>query len=87
MLTKDQARKLRGDYIPTGKPVDIRTLRFRKTKDHEILLCCRPTSNDIQSGPIYCGDVSEFVAENDEGYVALCMRHKPPANLILPPAQ
>lgn len=82
MFTKEAARRLQRDFIPGGKSVDISTLRFRKTDDHEIYQCCRKVSHDLQSGPIYCGDIAEYFATTTDGYTCLCQRHKPPQHLI-----
>ena len=77
-LTKERARKLlKGDFIPGGKAVDVRDLTFRKTLEHEVFQCCARTGYDPQSGPFYCGDVAELVAEIEKdgivtGVVALC---------------
>ena len=82
-LTKEEARQIRrGDYIPKGPSVDITTLRFRHTKSNEVYQCCKQTSRDPQSGPIYCGDIADYVAETKSGYVALCGGHPPAKNQI-----
>lgn len=82
MFTKEDAKRLqKGDFIPRGERIsDISQITFRRTKDHEIYLCCAQTNYDIQSGPIYCGDVAEFIAFRENGhYIALCGKrgHKP----------
>lgn len=83
MLTKESAKRLQRDYIPNGKSVDISTLRFRRTDDHEVYQCCQRTGHDIQSGAIYCGKISEYVASVEgDGIVALCESHKPPTHLL-----
>jgi len=82
-LTKELAKKIRrGDIIPDGKSVSIKTLRFRKTKEDEIYCCCYRSGYDPQSGPMYCSDISEYVAFTSDGYVGCCERHAPPKNLI-----
>ena len=77
MLTKSEAKALRHmDYIPNGKKVDIRKLHFRETEEHEVFFCAAQTGNDIQSGPIYCGDVADWISHTQDGGVAcLCNRH------------
>jgi len=85
-MTKDDAKKLRGGFIPGVKPVDINTLVFRRTGNSEITRCCQPTSRDPQSGLIYCGDIAEYIAPSQGGYVALCERHRPPNKLLQQPA-
>jgi hypothetical protein len=83
MFTKSDAAKLQGDFIPGGKRVRLDSLLFRKTTDYEIYRCCQQSAYDIQSGPIYCGDIAEYIAPiEDKGKVALCERHRPPKNLI-----
>lgn len=89
-LTKEVAKKLlKRDFIPGGEPVDIRTLKFRKTKEHEVYRCCAPTGHDPQSGPYYCGEVAELVAfiEKDGrivSVVGVCNRqHKLPDGVIV----
>ncbi len=82
-LTKDTAKKIRlGNFIPEGKPADITTLRFRKTREYEVYYCCCRVGCDPQSGPMFCGDISEHVAFTADGYVGCCERHPPPKNLI-----
>lgn len=81
MITKSAARELtESDFIPGGERVDIRKLRFRRTEEHEVYRCCRQVADDIQSGPIYCGQVAEWVATTRGGMaiVATCERHAPP---------
>ena len=81
-LTKEKAKQLlKGDFIPGGKEVDITNLDFRETREDEVYQCCRQTGYDLQSGPLYCGNVAEYVAFTDGGLVALCgnqRRHFPP---------
>ena len=81
-LTKDDARRLRRDFIPSGGPVDINTLKFERTIAHEIYQCCKPVSYDPQSGPIYCGDICEYIAHTKNGVVTFCERHPPPAHTL-----
>ena len=84
VLAKEEAKKIRqGDFIPDGDSVDIRTLRFRKTREDEVFQCCRHVGYDPQSGPMYCGDIAEYVAYKDSKFVATCdrPRHRPPKNL------
>lgn len=83
ILTKEMAREIRqGDYIPKGiiGRVDANKLSFRKTTEHEIHRCCQITGNDPQSGPIYCGEIAEFIAFHNGGIVVLCGNrgHVPP---------
>jgi hypothetical protein len=83
-MNKSDAKKLveqMRDYIPGGKPVDVRSLTFRRTRDHEVLLCGTRTGNDIQSGPYYCGAVADWVASIREGTVAVCDRHGKQLNI------
>lgn len=85
MLSKRKARQLQRDFIPDGEPIDdINALEFERTKEDEVFQCCKPTAHDPQSGPIYCGDVAEYIAPVPEqgGVLALCERHRPPERLI-----
>jgi hypothetical protein len=74
---------LQEDYIPNGEEVDeesAKNLRFRRVREDEIYQCCCQTSRDIQSGPIYCGKLADYVAEtvDSEGIyavVAVCKKH------------
>jgi len=86
-LTKKIAKELiDGDFIPNDERVDIRELTFRRTQEHEVFRCCRSTGCDPQSGPLYCGDIAEFIAlvkiKGSVMVVSLCERHRPPKNLI-----
>jgi len=95
ILTKEKARELvNGDFVPNGKElVDARTLKFRKTKEHEVCRCHARVGYDPQSGPLYCGNIAEFVSETKEvkedvviiKRVALCGRgwHKPLKGTII----
>ena len=85
-MTKEDARRIKEpDFIPDGKSVDINTLRFRRTGSTEILRCCCQTSYDIQSGPIYCGGIAEYIAPTKGGAVALCEHHSPSNRLLMEP--
>lgn len=67
---------LNHDFIP-GKewvddPVDLRP-------PDGFYRCCVQTSNDIQSGPIYCGDRATLVADQRDRpglTTAVCKRHE-----------
>jgi hypothetical protein len=77
-MNKSEVKKLveqMRDYIPGGKPVDVQSLTFRRTHEHEVLLCGTRTGHDIQSGPFYCGAVADWFAPVPEGAVAVCDRH------------
>lgn len=78
-MQKSEAKKLverMRDYIPGGKPVNVRSLIFRRTHEHEVLLCGTKTGNDLQSGPYYCGAVADWaVVTGDGGTAAVCDRH------------
>ena len=75
---KENARKLQGSFVPAGEPIAASELLFRRTLECEVYRCCRKTAFDPQSGPIFCGQVAEFVAEikddlgNVTGVVGLC---------------
>ncbi len=76
MITKELARQLQRDYVPNGRAVNIEDFqgRWRRTRDGEILQCGRSRSYDLQSGPIYCGRVAEYVAEMGDDQLILCKR-------------
>lgn len=77
MITKTEAKELlKRDFIPKGKPVNIKGLVFRHTDELEVYPCCYRTGNDIQSGPYYCGQISDWITEvEDGGCVSLCEKH------------
>jgi len=77
-MNKALARQLQSDYIPGGRQLseeEFKKLRFRRTLDDEIRQCGCSSSSDPQSGPIYCGNVAEWVAPTEDGILALCSRH------------
>jgi hypothetical protein len=75
-MNKEDAKRLQEDYIPNGESVkDVTILNFRKTLDDEIYQCGMQIDNDIQSGPIYCGGIAQYIAIEEEGIVAVCKRH------------
>jgi len=78
-MQKQLAKDLQGDYIPGGLPVDlIDCTDWRRTAKDEIRRCCCTLGDDIQSGPIFCGDIADFVATSPRGcLVALCETHTP----------
>ncbi len=59
--------------------VDLTQLKFKRTLENEVYRCCMQVGYDWQSGPIYCGDIAEYVSPSVEGnlrYIAaLCERH------------
>jgi len=71
-MDKDRAKQLQSDFIPNGEWIDISTLEFRRTLPDEVYQCCVRSGHDIQSGPIYCGRVAEWIAFTIKGSVALC---------------
>ena len=77
-MNKSEAKKLTKqmrDYIPGGKPVDVSSLVFHRTREHEVLLCGTRTGEDIQSGPYYCGAIADWMAAASGGVVAVCDKH------------
>lgn len=77
-MLKDLAKQLQRDYIPNGRRIsrdEFSDLKFRRTEEYEIYQCGCQTGNDIQSGPIYCGRVADFLAETKEGVLAACKSH------------
>lgn len=84
-LSKQEAKGLiREDFIPGGPRIcDVSKLRFRRTREDEVYQCCLKTSDDPQSGPIFCGEIAEYLAQvGNVGIVCLCERHRPPVEQI-----
>ena len=78
-----QVRQLGRNYVPIGERVDIRVLRFRRTKGLEIFRCVRQAGYKPKSGPTYCGNIAEYIAPAGQGrIVCLCKQHPPPRRLI-----
>jgi hypothetical protein len=77
MITKEFAKKLQRDYVPNGQPTDY-VDAIRDTKDYEIYQCACSTGYDPQSGPIYCGDIADYLGTyvDKTCYVSVCKRHK-----------
>jgi len=82
-LTKKNAKDLlQRDYVPNGDEKmsrkELAALDFRKTLDCEIHQCGMMVGFDPQSGPLFCGDIAEYVAFTDHGSaVCLCEKHRP----------
>ncbi len=86
MTTKTEARKLQGSFTPEGRMLsedEVKRLQFRLTKENEVLRCVCSTGIDPQSGPLFCGDVADYVAVTDGGHVALCEHHMKKVNASL----
>ena len=68
-------RMTKPDYIPGGKSVSkVKNLRPADPGAR----CCCETAYDIQSGPIFCGEPADWMADdaNASGKVtAVCSRH------------
>jgi hypothetical protein len=74
-MTKGFAQQLQRDFIPGGgllSPEEVGSLVFRRTTASELFQCCVSVGEDIQSGPLYCGRIAEWVAPHRDGSVALC---------------
>ncbi len=83
-LAEAVQKELKSDFVPNGPPVDIRSCVFRRLRDNEpVRQCCRRVSHDIQSGPIFCGCIADYLTELEDGEVALCERHRLPDNQII----
>ena len=86
MLTKTQIKQMqelmKPDYIPNGKSrIYLGDLKFRRTQEHEVCRCAAMTGDDIQSGPIYCGKLAEWIHECEDGsFIASCDKHTPKRN-------
>lgn len=82
MGLKQLAKKVReGDYIPGGERVrSMDDFEFRETTDDEVFRCGTSICSDPQSGPIFCGDVADYIGihkGDPNKAVALCRRHTP----------
>ena len=68
-------RMTKPDYIPGGKSVSkVKNLR---PADPGARCCCQ-TSYDIQSGPIFCGEPADWMADDancSNRDTAVCNRH------------
>ncbi len=74
---------LHGDYIPK-KPVGCRGVRDMVNLRPAPLgcgdRCANVVGDDLQSGPIYCGEPATVIADskaNDGAYYAMCPSHAP----------
>ena len=66
------------DFIPSGgNRVDYNDLGPGYKTDSPSARCFTVVGEDIQSGPIYCGERAVFRAHNDIGYVNWCEQHVP----------
>ncbi len=69
------------DFVPDGTVMSFDKIHkegiaFRKLSRDEVWRCCRMTSEDIQSGPIYCGKMAQLLgALPDSTFIALCDAH------------
>jgi hypothetical protein len=96
-LTKTAVRELNkknlmpDGFVDSGETSDFSTLNFRRTEEDEIFPCCARVGNDSQSGPLYCNELSEWIAivpaedKNKILVFALCGegRHKPAEGKII----
>ncbi len=67
--------ELETDFIPDGGPIkSISNIRETSL----FYRCCLVIGNDIQSGPLYCGDRATIIADTDNpGFlIAACKRHE-----------
>jgi len=76
-INKAFAKSLQGDYAPGGTPVATdECTHWRMIGDNEVERCGRLIGYDVQSGPVYCGDVADFGATAPNGEpVFICARH------------
>ena len=83
VLTKSlikAANAFREDWVPKEKGEiipDPKALKWRTTEEWEVYHCAIVTGNDIQSGPIYCGQLCEYIhiTEDQKKYIAVCELH------------
>ncbi len=63
---------LHGEHICRDKIINVRSAQGLER-------CCHIVGNDYQSGPIYCGDLADFIADVKDMkgvIVAVCAYHK-----------
>ena len=60
---------------------EFKKLKFRKTNEDEIFWCGVKIAEDSQSGPIYCGEVAEYIALTESIAACSCKKHPPKINL------
>lgn len=65
---------LKPDYIPNGGPV--REIESEIFPAPSWTRCGCATGNDIQSGPIYCGDPAVVCFKSNGGLACACKRHE-----------
>ena len=79
-VTRQEAKQLQRDYIPNGSRVDEETVRclvYRALTEGEIHRCGWSDSYDPQSGPIFCGQVADWMAPVANGETLyLCAYHR-----------
>jgi len=83
MSLKDLAKSLQREFFPKYNPSDeqnLQAISFRKTTENEIHRCCAETNYDSQSGPIYCGDIADYISNSplipSDKLFAFCEKHK-----------
>lgn len=76
MTPRELIRNWKRDYIPSGSPVrSICNLRPATGLER----CSVAVGDEIQSGPLYCGELADVVADVSgklRCHIAACNRHK-----------
>jgi hypothetical protein len=70
------------DFVPSlpRTSVTLDQLGSPQRTDNSSVRCHQVVGNDIQSGPIYCGEMAVVIAFNKDGsrrWVAWCVDHVP----------
>ncbi len=79
---KETIKEFRRNFVPKGRTLskdELRSLKFRRTRDDELCRCTAIIGDDVQIiGHIFCGEVAEWInITNNDKYVYLCERHAP----------
>lgn len=63
-----------GDFIPNGDFESLENINFRHAGGFDLYQCCQQISEDMQSGPIYCGRLATIVVGTRKRYIGLCKK-------------
>ena len=86
MVTKSEIKKFQGSFIPPkeireAERVSLQGKVFRRTKEHEVYRCAVGVGHDLQSGPLYCGALCEWICDlGNDHFLISCNRHTPLIN-------
>lgn len=78
-MNKTLAKSLQGDFVPDGTSefiIERGKTDWKELSEDQVHRCCTQTSYDVQSGPIYCGNIADYftIVGNDE-IVTVCKKH------------